>query len=167
MYRLIFALFFLFSCVKEEESTYRPCQPNFQTSCIPLAIFDGSGPSLRYIGNMYLDQITDYLARQKQIESRSIGFSGNFSEVYQAYLKLKQQASTEQLKLLLNHHSPIVRFYSLMALAERDATNKKHYYQLLKGKSQKVAMLDGCIGFESELRHMIPTGYFETEAWEF
>jgi hypothetical protein len=159
---LILAFFILSSCVKgEEESTYRPCEPNFRTSCTPLFLLDGPSPDLKFIGDAYLEQLTDYLARQKQIESRSIGFSGTLSEVYQAYLLLKKKASLEQLKLLLSHYSPIVRYYSFMALCERDATHKKYYYQLLEGKYQKVSMLDGCVGFESELRFMIPNGFFE------
>lgn len=116
---------------------------------------------------MYLDHLITYLARQEQIESRSIGFNGSFSEVYYSYVLLKQQASLEQLKVLLNHFSPVVRFYALMALAERDGKHKKYYYQLLKGKYQKVSMLDGCVGFESELRHMIPVGFFEAEGLIF
>jgi hypothetical protein len=152
---------------EEMQATYRPCKPNYRTSCTPLVLLDGPSPNLRYVGNMYLDQLTNYLARQEQIESRTIGFSGTSSEVYQAYLQLKKKASLEQLKLLLSHYSPIVRFYSLMALYEGDATHKKYYYQLLKGKYQKVSMLDGCVGFENELRFMIPNGIFETMEWEF
>ena len=168
MSRLILALFILSSCVRvEEESTYRPCEPNFRTTCTPLVLLDGLSPNLRYVGNMYLDQLTSYLASQEQIESRTIGFSGSFSEVYEAYDLLKRHASLGHLKLLLNHFSPIVRFYALMALAVRDVTHKKYYFQLLKGKYQKVSMLDGCVGFESELRFMLPNRYFETVGWEF
>jgi len=168
MFRLIFTLLLLSSCVNEEKgSNSRSCEPNFQTSCTPLVLLDGPSPNLRHVGNMYLDQLTTYLARQEQIESRTIGFSGSFSEVYEAYDLLKQHASLEQLKLLLNHFSPIVRFYALMALAERDGTHKKYYFQLLKGKYQKVSMLDGCVGYESELRFMLPNRYFETAEWEF
>ncbi len=164
---LILALFILSSCVKVEESTYRPCEPNFRTTCTPLVLLDGPSPNLRYVGNLYLDQLTTYLARQEQIESRTIGFSGSFSEVYEVYDLLKRQASLEQLKILLNHFSPIVRFYALMALAERDVTHKKYYFQLLRGKYQKVSMLDGCVGFESELRFMVPNGIFEPGKWVF
>ena len=168
MFRLILTLVLFSSCVnKEKKSTYHPCEPNFQTSCTPLVLLDGLSPNLRHVGNLYLDQLTTYLARQEQIESQTIGFSGSFSEVYEAYDLLKQHASLEQLKLLLNHFSPIVRFYALMALAERNETHKKYYFQLLKGKYQKVSMLDGCVGFESELRFMVPNRYFETLEWEF
>lgn len=168
MFRLIFTLLLLSSCVNEEkESNYRSCEPNFQTSCTPLVLLDGPSPNLRYVGNMYLDQLTTYLARQEQIESQTIGFSGSFSEVYEAYALLKRQASLEQLKLLLNHFSPIVRFYALMALAERDGNQRKYYFQLLKGKYQKVSKLDGCVGYKNELRFMLPNGFLETVEWEF
>ena len=88
---------------------------------------------------------------QERVESEQIGFSGTFSEVYQAYNVLQQQASLEELSLLLRHPSPNVRYYALLGLAERDPKNKASYYQQLAGKYDSLNTLDGCVGSSGQL----------------
>jgi len=88
---------------------------------------------------------------QEQVESQTIGFSGSFSEVYQGYEALQQQASLEDLTLLLHHPSPNVRYYALLGLAEKDPKNKTSYYQQLAGKYDTLNTLDGCVGNSGQL----------------
>ena len=61
-----------------------PCEPNFRASCTPLVLLDGPGPSLKHIGDVYLDQLTDYLARQEQIEPTLL----DLAEAFQRCIKL-------------------------------------------------------------------------------
>ena len=79
------------------------------------------------------------------------GVSGSFSEVYQAYEALQQQANLEELTLLLRHPSPNVRYYALLGLAEKDPKNKTTYYQELAGKYDTLNTLNGCVGHSGQL----------------
>jgi hypothetical protein len=114
-------------------------------------VLEGTKPDFKFLGNQQLNRLTQYLAMQERVESQTIGFSGSFSEVYEAYEALQQQASLEELTLLLRHPSPNVRYYALLGLAEKDPKNKSIYYQQLAGKYDSLKTLDGCVGMSGEL----------------
>ncbi len=114
-------------------------------------VLEGTKPDFKYLGNQQLNQLTHYLAMQERVESQQVGFSGSFSEVFQAYEALQQQASLEELTLLLRHPSPNVRYYALLGLAERDPKNKSTYFQQLAGKYDSLNTLNGCVGNSGEL----------------
>jgi hypothetical protein len=116
-----------------------------------LVVIDGIKPDFKFLGNQRLNELTHYLAMQEQVESQQVGFSGSFSEVYEAYEALKQQASLEELALLLRHPSPNVRYYALLGLAGKDPKNKTTYYQQLAGKYDSLNTLDGCVGMSGQL----------------
>jgi len=110
-----------------------------------------------------LNRLTHYLAMQERVESQQVGFSGSFSEVYEAYEALQQQASLEELSLLLRHPSPNVRYYALLGLAERDPKNKTTYYQQLAGKYDSLNTLDGCVGMSGQLWEFTRYRIFEVK----
>ena len=103
------------------------------------------------------------MAAQEQVESEQVGFSGTFSEVYQAYVQLREQASIAQLELLLQHKSPNVRYYALLGLAEKDPKNKTTYYQQLAGKYDTLNTLNGCVGNSGQLWEFTRYQVFEAE----
>jgi hypothetical protein len=113
------------------------------------------------VGDAHLDGLTRYLAAQERVESEQVGFSGSFSEVYLVYAQLRGQASLEQLRLLLHHESPNVRYYALLGLAERDPKNKIPYYQQLAGKYDTLEYLNGCVGGSGELGEYVHYQIFE------
>jgi hypothetical protein len=149
---LFFLILLLASCqqVKEVEPDI-PCYLNHPPTCKPLVVLESSKPDFKYLGNQQLNRLTHYLAMQERVESQTIGFSGSFSEVYQAYEALQQRASLEELSLLLRHPSTNVRYYALMGLVERDSSNKANYYQKLAGKYDSLNTLSGCVGMSGEL----------------
>jgi hypothetical protein len=116
-----------------------------------VVVLEGPKPNFKFLGNQRLNRLTYYLAMQERVESQQVGFSGSFSEVYQSYEELQQQASLEELTLLLRHHSPNVRYYALMGLVKRDSINKADYYQQLAGKYDSLNTLNGCVGMSGEL----------------
>jgi hypothetical protein len=126
-------------------------------------LLEGAKPEVKFLGNQQLNQLTHYLATQERVESEQVGFSGSFSEVYEAYEALQQQASLEELSLLLRHPSPNVRYYALLGLAERDPKNKTTYYQQLAGKYDSLNTLDGCVGNSGELWEFTRYRVFESE----
>jgi hypothetical protein len=126
-------------------------------------VLEGTKPDFKFLGNQQLNQLTHYLATQERVESQQVGFSGSFSEVYQAYESLQQQASLEELSLLLRHPSPNVRYYALLGLAERDPKNKTTYYQQLAGKYDSLNTIDGCVGSSGELWEFTRYRVFESE----
>jgi hypothetical protein len=149
---LFFLLLLLASCqqVKEVEPDI-PCHLQYPHTCKPLVVLEGTKPDFKFLGNQQLNRLTHYLAMQERVESQTIGFSGSFSEVYEAYEALQQQASLEELSLLLRHPSANVRYYALLGLAEKDPKNKTTYYQQLAGKYDRLKTLDGCVGMSGEL----------------
>jgi hypothetical protein len=75
-----------------------------------IVLLEGPKPDFKFLGNEQLNRLTHYLAMQKRVESEQVGFSGSFSEMYEAYESLQRQASLEELSLLLRHPSPNVRY---------------------------------------------------------
>jgi hypothetical protein len=126
-------------------------------------VLEGTKPEVKFLGHQQLNTLTHYLARQEQVESQTIGFSGSFSEVYQGYEALQQQASLEELTLLLRHTSPNVRYYALLGLAEKDPKNKITYYQQLAGKYDSLNILDGCVGYSGQLWEFTRYWIFESD----
>ena len=165
MHRFLFLfLIFLASCkeVKEVPPDI-PCHLRYPHTCKPLVVLEGTKPEVKFLGNQQLNTLTHYLAMQEQVESQQVGFSGSFSEVYQAYEALQQQASLEELTLLLRHPSPNVRYYALLGLAEKDPKNKIPYYQQLAGKYDSLNTLDGCVGSSGQLWEFTRSRIFESE----
>ena len=149
---LFFLILQLASCQQAKEvAPDIPCHLRYPHTCKPLLILEGAKPDFKFLGNQQLNRLTHYLAMQEQVESQQVGFSGSFSEVYEAYDALQQQASLEELSLLLRHPSPNVRYYALLGLAERNPKNKIPYYQLLAGKYDSLNALDGCVGSSGQL----------------
>ena len=161
---LFFFLILLASCqeVKEVQPDI-PCHLRYPPTCKPLVVLEGPKPEVKFLGNQQLNTLTHYLAIQERVESQQVGFSGSFSEVYQGYEALQQQASLEELALLLRHPSPNVRYYALLGLAEKDPKNKTTYYQQLAGKYDTLEYLSGCVGGSGELGEYARYRIFESE----
>lgn len=134
-------------------------------NCKPLIRFEAQVPSLKFVGDMRIDAMAGYLAAQDRVESEQVGFSGTFSEVYQEYVKLKTQASMEQLIQLLQHKSPNVRYYALLGLISRDPEFKTYYYQKLSGKYDSLTSQGGCVVSSGELWEFAKYRVFEAENW--
>ena len=153
MHRSLFFLMLLLASCQEvkEVPPDIPCHLRYPHTCKPLVVLEGTKPEVKFLGNQQLNTLTHYLAMQERVESQTISFSGSFSEVYEAYEELQQQASLEELVLLLRHPSPNVRYYALLGLAQKDPKNKIPYYQQLAGKYDTLNTLDGCVGSSGQL----------------
>jgi hypothetical protein len=160
---LFFLILLLASCqqAKEVEPNI-PCYLRYPRNCKPVVILEGPKPNFKFLGNQQLNRLTHYLAMQERVESEQVGFSGSFSEVYEAYEALQRKASLEELSLLLRHPSPNVRYYALLGLAERDPKNKTNYYQQLAGKYDSLNTIDGCVGMSGELWEFTRYRVFES-----
>ena len=165
MHRSLFFLMLLLASCQEvkEVPPDIPCHLRYPHTCKPLVLLEGTKPEVKFLGNQQLNTLTHFLAMQERVESQTIGFSGSFSEVYEGYEALHQQASMEELVLLLRHPSPNVRYYALLGLAERDPQNKTNYYQQLAGKYDTLNTLDGCVGSSGQLWEFTRYRIFEME----
>ena len=165
MHRSLFFLMLLLASCQEvkEVPPDIPCHLRYPHTCKPLVVLEGTKPEVKFLGNQQLNTLTRYLAMQERVESQTIGFSGSFSEVYEAYEALQHQASLEEMALLLRHPSPNVRYYALLGLASRDPKNKFTYYQQLAGKYDSLNTLDGCVGSSGQLWEFTRYRIFEAE----
>lgn len=165
LYRICLLFLLLTACqsAAKEPQPQSGCIPNYGSGCRPVIQLKGPAPTRVFVGDAHLEGLTRFLAAQEQVESEQVGFSGTFSEVYQVYVQLREQASLEQLELLLQHESPNVRYYALLGLAEKDPKNKTTYYQQLAGKSAKLTSLSGCVVLDGELWEFARYQVFEAE----
>ena len=164
MHRSLFFLMLLLASCQEvkEVPPDIPCHLRYPHTCKPLVVIEGTKPEVKFLGNQQLNTLTHYLAMLERVESQQVGFSGSFSEVYEGYEALHQQASLEELTLLLRHPSPNVRYYALLGLAEKDPKNKTTYYQQLAGKYDTLNTLDGCVGSSGQLWEFTRSRIFES-----
>jgi len=162
LHRLALIFFLLTSCQKPTPSSSpeRNCW-----NCKPLIRFEAQVPSLKFVGDARIDALAGYLAAQDRVESQQVGFGGTFSEVYQGYVKLREQASPEQLILLLQHRSPNVRYYALLGLCRRNPEQKEIFYQQLMGKYDTLNSISGCVVSSGELWQFAKYRVFEAENW--
>lgn len=153
LYRMLLLVSVITACqsAAKEPQPQSGCIPNYGSGCNPVLKLEGPAPTRVFVGDAHLDGLTRYLATQEQVESEQLGFSGTFSEVYQVYVQLREQASIAQLELLLQHESPNVRYYALLGLASRDPKHKMNYFQQLGGKNDTLKYLRGCVGGSGEL----------------
>lgn len=164
MFRLLLLLLLISSCQKEvadlatKNEFYDKALQQFR----PLNQFESPRPNLKYVGDLRIDILLNYLAAQDRVEGEQVGFSGTSSEIYQVYLKLKGLATLHQLTLMLHHQSPNVRYYALLALGKRDPDNKKTYYKSLEGKLEQISFLNGCIESTGELWELASYALFES-----
>ena len=165
LYRLLLLFFFVTACqsAAKDPQPKSGCIPNYRTGCLPVIKLEGPAPTRVFVGDAHLDSLTRYLAAQERVESEQVGFSGSFSEVYQVYAQLRERASLEQLRLLLQHESANVRYYALLGLAERNPKNKASYYQQLSGKYDSLNTLDGCVGSSGQLWEFTRHRIFESD----
>ena len=165
MHRSLFFLMLLLASCQEvkEVPPDIPCHLRYPPTCKPLVVLEGPKPEVKFLGNQQLNTLTHYLAMQERVESQQVGFSGSFSEVYQGYEALQQQASLEELALLLRHPSPNVRYYALLGLAEKDPKNKIPYYQQLAGKYDTLNTINGCVGSSGQLWEFTRYRIFESK----
>jgi hypothetical protein len=163
LYRMLLLFFFCTACqpAATDPQPQSGCIPNYGTGCRPVIQLKGPAPTRVFVGDAHLDGLTRYLAEQERVESEQVGFSGSFSEVYLVYAQLREQASLEQLRLLLQHESPNVRYYALLGLASRDLEHKDSYYQQLGGKYDNLEYLSGCVGGSGELGEYVHYQIFE------
>lgn len=153
LYRMLL-LFFVVNACQPPAKDPQPelgCIPNYVTGCRPVVKLKDPAPTRLFVGDAHLDRLTRFLAAKKRVESENVGFSGSFSEVYQVYAQLREQASLEQLRLLLQHQSVNVRYYALLALTSRDPEQKDSHYQQLAGKYDNLEYLSGCVVDSGEL----------------
>lgn len=165
LYRMLLLFFFITACQPDAKDPQPKsgCIPNYRTGCLPIIKLEGPAPTRVFVGDAHLDSLTRYLAAQERVESENVGFAGSFSEIYQVHKQLQQQASLEQLTLLLQHKSANVRYYALLGLTERDPQNKTNHYQQLAGKYDSLSTLDGCVGRSGQLWEFTRYRIFESE----
>lgn len=70
-----------------------------------------------------VQMVVDRIVQNDCLEYPVIGLDNRFSEQYEHYLVLRNQAQTKELRHLLNHRNPVVRGYASWALADRQYNN--------------------------------------------
>ena len=97
-----------------------------------------------------LEQAIGKIRRARIVISEFIGYSGQSSSVYAAFLRLRHLASDEQLRALVSDPSPAVRVYAFYALTNRHSESVAYNLLLSRlGDDARVRTQQGCIGGES------------------
>ena len=93
-----------------------------------------------------VQRLADKLGKNERLESAHIGVAGSYSLVYDKYLKLSKMATTSELVALVNHASPVVKGYVLMALVNRKYDNLNVLFTKELESNNTVETLSGCSG---------------------
>jgi hypothetical protein len=93
-----------------------------------------------------IKSIVKDMAKYKRIDSEAVGFAGTRTKQYDRFIKLTHIATTEELVLLMDHKSPVVRGYSFWALAKLNYSDLEKIFKAHKNDTEYVDELDGCIG---------------------
>ena len=97
-----------------------------------------------------LEQAVGKLRRARIVTSELVGYSGRESPVYNAYVRLGQVASGEQLRALVADQEPAVRVYAFRSLSNRQLGGVAYDVLLAHlDDNARVRTLGGCIGGES------------------
>jgi hypothetical protein len=155
---LVFVLLVNFACTDPSKSeigqeTVRECDPYLD--CKPVIPINFEQKSTRFVSQMNVNVLVSDLAKENKIESKTVGFSGDRSTIYSKYQLLKLIADQESLVLLLDHEAANVRYYSYVSLVSLDSSRKDDYFRQVRGKYDSIDVLDGCIGGDYPLFHML------------
>lgn len=92
-----------------------------------------------------IQQVVDKIEEDNMYKSSAIGYAGERTKQWDRFVKLKKNATDEELIILTNHKSPAVKCYSFHALAERK--NQKTFEILLNHlkDTDVVETFQGCI----------------------
>lgn len=155
---LVFVFLANFACTDPSKSeisqeTERECDPYLD--CKPIVPIEYEQNSTRFVSQMNVNVLVSDLAKDNKIESETIGFSGDRSTIYSKYQLLKLIADQESLELLLDHEAANVRYYSYVSLVSLDSSRKDDYFRQVRGKYDSIDVLDGCIGGDYPLFHML------------
>lgn len=131
----------------------RECDPFHD--CKPIVSINFEQKSTRFVSQMNVNVLVSDLAKENKIESKTVGFSGDRSTIYSKYQLLKLIADQESLELLLDHEAANVRYYSYVSLVSLDSSRKDDYFRQVRGKYDSIDVLDGCIGGDYPLFHML------------
>lgn len=104
-----------------------------------------------------LKGLIDSISSINRIEHEYIGVGGKEGENYKNFLKLKENASTEQLIQLTKNSNPTLACYASWALADNSYFDLKSIFKRFLLENKKARTFKGCILSEnylsSELYH--------------
>ncbi len=95
-----------------------------------------------------VEQLVLSINRSKIIEERGIYYSGIKASIYPELRKLSSRATLEELKELIKHPNPVLRYYSYEILRSRKIEDEQLFFNLAKRHlidTSSVATQNGCI----------------------
>ncbi len=101
------------------------------------------------------------MEQYKVVTGYSSGITGQVSEQYQLFIRLREKATTEELIELTNHENALVKCYAFWALkahkdVDRNVLLEKHY-----DDDRKITFLHGCIGTATTVYELMQRLRFE------
>lgn len=98
--------------------------------------------------------IVERIAEAGSHDSERVGATGVPSEVYATYKELRELATAEEIRLLTEHASPVVRVYAFQALVERGGELFDQLW-LRRDDLARLATMHGCIMAEQQVADMV------------
>lgn len=93
-----------------------------------------------------IQKIAKGIARGNVLESEFVGIAGTRSKQWDKYEKLKQEATNDELRQLVNNKNAVIRCYSFQALANRKGVDVFPILINHLNDTAYVETLQGCIG---------------------
>jgi hypothetical protein len=114
---------------------------------IVVLITSCKGLSLRPEITKLVQQIESY----NRLDQEHVGFGGQTTIQYKNFIKLRDEATTDELLKLLKHKNPVVRGYTSWALADRKYPKLSEVIIPFIETGDTVSTMHGCEVFTNEL----------------
>ncbi len=104
-----------------------------------------------------LDKLIVIIAKQNVVNEKFVGIAGTYTDVYAAFERMNEIASSDELFRLLDHASGAVRVYAYKCLQTREAGLSENAKVILEKSDMEVDWFSGCI------RSVVPIQQFLEE----
>lgn len=93
-----------------------------------------------------IDSLAHIIASSESVSGYTKGIAGTISEEYQAFTKLAEVATTDDLTNLINQPNLVLKCYAFAALVKYDKVKATEISKLFAENNQSITFIEGCFG---------------------
>ena len=112
-----------------------------------LLLTSSCGQDLKFSTKKIVDKIENY----NVLDYEHAYINGITTEQYKNFIKLREEASINELLELLHHKNSVVKGYASWALADKKYLKLYEILSVFLNSAEKVPIQNGCNGFQDEL----------------
>lgn len=111
-----------------------------------------------------IDSLARIIASSESISGYTKGIAGTISEEYQAFMRLSEVATTDDLTNLINQPNLVLKCYAFAALVKKDKAKATEISKFYADNNQTITFIDGCFGrrmkvYEFMTKSLVANGF--------